>query len=212
MKSTKLIQPRLRLSTKSDAKMAEFASQCINGIGENATAFAAMKPTLVELTAAYNDFVEKLEDCGPNGNVARTSAKNQSRETLGNMLTWCAVSCSEIAGTDVALFDLTGFGIRSKPTRVTSVDCPTDLKSEFGPVEGSVYCSFTAAANARSYELAYGTTPADPSKWTMMYVSTSRRILLTDFAPMSKGYMRVRTIGPHGLISNWSNVLEFKVV
>lgn len=33
-----------------------------------------------------------------------------------------------------------------------------------------------------------------------------------DLTPMAMGYMRVHTIGPKGLISNWSAVTEFKVI
>lgn len=205
-----MIHPKLKLSQKSDGKLAEFASQCINSIGENAAAFVKMAPTLAELTTAYTNFTEALENCGRSGNPANTAAKNQARETLGNMLTWCASSCSEIAGDDVALFELSGFSTRAKPTKITSINCPEGINVSFGPVEGTVYCAFESVQHARCYEIQYGATPTALS--SEMTVSSSRRILVTDFTPMSKGYLRIRTVGPRNIISDWSTVIEFKVI
>lgn len=213
MKNSTLIQPTLKLSKKNDAKLAEFTAQCINSIGENAAAFTTMNPTLVELTACYNDFVEKMENCGRNGNPSSTSAKNQSRETLCNTLTWCASSCSEIAGNDVALFELSGFSPKANPTKITSVDCPTNVKVTFGPFEGSVYCSFDNVKGARCYEICYsGTNSPDMSTWSTMMVTSSRRTMITDLPSMSKCYMRIRTIGPRGIMSAFTSTIEFKVV
>jgi hypothetical protein len=131
---------------------------------------------------------------------------------LGNVLTWCASSCSEIAGTDLALFELSGFSPRAKPTRITTIEAPTAIETAFGPMEGSIYCSFQGVQHARCYEIQYGSNPNDQSTWSNMTVSTSRRTLITDFTPMSKGYLRIRTIGPRNIISDYSDIINFKVI
>jgi hypothetical protein len=212
MKSTKLIQPKLKLSTKSDGKLAEYTAQCMNCITENAVAFNKMAPSISELKAAYDSFVAAAEQCGRQGNPANTAAKNQARESLCNTLTWCAQSCSEIAGTDTALFELSGFSVKAQPTKITSINCPVNVKVELGPFEGSVYCSFDAVAGARCYEINYGTSPTDFSDWTTITVSTSRRSLITDITPLSKCYLRIRSIGPRNIISEWCSTTAFKVI
>jgi hypothetical protein len=212
MNSTKMIQPKLNLSKKSDGKLSEYTSQCINCITENAVAFNKMSPSISELNAAYDTFKSAMEQCGRQGNPANTAAKDQARVSLCNTLTWCANSCSEIADTDTALFELSGFSVRSKATRINSINCPTNVNVEFGPMEGSVYCSFESVAYARCYEISYGTNPNDTSGWSKMTVSTSRKTLITDLTPMSKAYLCIRTIGPRNIISDWCPMIAFKIV
>jgi hypothetical protein len=212
MKTSKVITPKLGLSKKSDGKLAEYCAQCLNSLNENATAFKTMSPTKAELTTACNNFVAAMETCGRNGNPSNTAAKNQARETLCAMMTWCAQSCSEIAGGDTAMYEMSGFGVKSKPQRKNTVDCPTGLTIMQGPFDGSVYCSFTPGAGARCYEIQFGTNPSNTADWSSMTCTTAKRCMITDLKSMSRYYMRVRAIGSRNVMSEWCNTTEFRVL
>lgn len=210
--SVKTLVPKLQLAHKSDAHIAEFASQRINSLTENAVAFPGLSPTVIEVTAAYENFVSAMEACGTSGNRTNTMAKNDMREILCNNLTWVAQSCIEIANGDATLFGLSGFDLKAKAQRITSIDCPANIKVTPGPFDGSVYCSFKLVEHARCYEIQYGNNQADMETWSSLITSSSRKNMLTDLTPMSYGYMRIRTIGPRTISSEWSTVIQFKVV
>jgi hypothetical protein len=212
MKKTMVITPSLKLSRKSDGKLAEYCAQCINSLTENAAAFTNMNPTTAELNTAYKNFVTAMEICGRNGNPANTSAKNSTREVLCSIITWCAQSCSEIAQNDTALFELSGFSTKAKPQRTTQVSCPTDLQITQGPFDGSVYCSFQPSAGARCYEIQYGTNPTNTADWSTMTSTTARRCMIADLSTMTRYYMRIRAIGPRNICSEWCNTTEFRVL
>jgi hypothetical protein len=89
---------------------------------------------------------------------------------------------------------------------------PSGNPAPFRTMEGSIYCSFQSVQHARCYEVQYGSNPTDQSSWSTMVVSSSRRTLITDFTPLSKGYLRIRTIGPRNIMSDYSDVIAFKVI
>jgi hypothetical protein len=212
MVRSKVITPKLSLAHRSDANLAEFTSQCISNLTENAAAFAGMNPTLAALTQHYTDFTTALESCGRAGNPATTAAKNQAREILCRTLTHCAQSCSEIAGDSIALFQRSGFGMKSKGSRMTEIECPSAINITQGPFEGTVYCSFKSIAGARSYEIRFGKISEKLEGWNMMNTTSGRKCLISDLQSLSRCYLRIRAIGPHGLVSEWSNAVEFKVL
>lgn len=209
---TKILIPKLQLALKSDAHLGEYTAQRLNDLKVNAAAFPNLSPTTIDLTDAYNDFVNATEICGRSGNPANTTAKNNAREKLCNILSWVAQSCIEIADGDKAVFELSGFELKSKAQRISSIDCPVDIKTVQGPFSGSVYCSFTAVTHAKCYEVQYGATPNDFDNWSTMITSTSRKAIVTDLTPRTIGYLRIRTVGPRNIISDWSVVIQFTVM
>lgn len=210
MVKSKVITPKLSLAHKPDAHLAEYTAQCIRSLTENAAAFPGMTPTLATLIQHSDSFTTALENCGRNGNPASTAAKNQARETLCFTLTHCARSCSEIAGDNKALFQLSGFEIKSKGTRMTSIESPYGVNILQGPFEGSVYCSFTAVKGARTYDINFG--KSSNALTDMMFTSSSRKCLITDLPSLSRCYLRIRARGTGNIISEWSNIVEFKVL
>jgi hypothetical protein len=212
MVKSKVITPKLALAHRSDANLAEYCLQRINSLTENAAAFANMSPTLATLVEHYNDYITAMESCGRSGNPATTAAKNKMRETLCFTLTHCAQSCSEIAGDNIPLFELSGFQAKGKGTRLTSISTPAKISISQGPLDGTVYCSFDIVAGARCYEIHFGTTPENIENWDCMYTSSTRKNLVADLPSLSRCYLRIRAIGVRGMVSGWSSVVEFKVL
>jgi hypothetical protein len=212
MVKSKVITPKLALAHKPDGHLAEYCAQCINTLTENAVAFPNMSPSLATLVQHFADFTIALESCGRSGNPATTAAKNQAREILCFTLTHCALSCSEIAGDNNALFQLSGFQAKSKGTRRAAIDCPSGITITQGPFEGTVYCSFKAVAGARCYEIQFGKDLSAIANWDYMNTTAARKCLISDLPQLSRCYLRIRAVGTRSLVSEWSSITEFKVL
>ena len=205
------IIPSLGLAKKSDAELAEYASQRIDNLTVNKLKFPGLTPdalALQDLLTTFNVAVKKMSTA-PSRQA--TKDRDTARVALELALTNCSQNCAEIANGNDLLFLLSGFGIKSKGTRVSSLEIPQGLTFKQGPAEASVYANFKGVKNAASYEVVVGTS-SNPATWTKVTVNRSSRMLITDLTPLTQYYGRCRAIGARNIKSDWSAVVEFKVM
>ena len=196
---------------KTDAEVSEYAKQRIVSLTNNSASFPGLTPTVAELTTLWSDYNEALGQVGSEGTKSATTIKNQKRLLLENGLSTCAQNCSEIAGSNVALYQLSGFGMKNKGVPVTHFSAPENLSFRQGPMDGSVFATFKGIKNAASYEVMVGTTN-DPSTWTKTTVNRSSRMLITDLTPLTQYYGCCRAVGARNIKGEWSEMVSFDVV
>ena len=206
------IVPALGVGTMTDSSLSDYAAQRVSNINLNGATFATLKPSVSEVNDILIAYDKSLALVGKTGTPSDTNTKNENRVALENILIECANAASMLCGKDVSMYLLTGFGMKSKPVRVTALDVPKNLTFKQGSIDGSVNAQFKGVKNAGSYEVWVGASSSNPSEWTMFSSSKGSPILITDLTPLTVCYGRCRAIGARGIKSDWSEVVSFKVM
>ena len=202
-----LIQPKLGLSRKTDADLLEYSSNIINAIDLNILSFPGVAlAALKTKRAAYDTSLGKVK----HGTPADTATKNNDRTELENGLRSMANDCAEIANGDEALFLLSGFQIRSKPTPSGMLEAPKSFELNLGPLEGTLEAKFKRVKNANAYEVFFGKYNTDPSTWELLKVTTSGKNMISDLESNVLFSARVRAVGTKGKKGEWSEIVTRK--
>ncbi len=206
------IIPSLKLRQMTDGAIGDYAAQRVTSLTANDATFGGITPSAADVNLVLVNFNSALAQTGVDGTPSDTSIKNAIRMQLEIILMQCANACSDVAAGDEGVFLLSGFGIKSKPTRVTSLETPTNLRFMQGSMDGTMMAKFKGVKNAGGYEVCCGTNPATPDSWTMFSTSKGSPVMITDLTSMTVCYGRCRAIGSRGIKSDWSAVVEFKVM
>ena len=205
------IIPSLGLRKKSDAALDEYAKQRIDNLTTNKLKFPGLVPDAIALAVLEQAFADAIRKLGPEGGHSATLNRDTARNNLEIGLQTCAQNCAEISGSSEYNYSLSGFGMKQKPVKVTSLPAPDKLAFKQGPLDGSVYGTFKGVKNAKSYELWVGKT-SDTTTWTMFNINSGSPVLITDLTPLSIYFGRCRAIGARNIKGEWSPVIEFKVM
>lgn len=205
------IVPSLKLSTKTDAEFLEYAQGRVLNLQTNTAKFPGLVPTPDILASQTESLNVAMRIAEANPGKSNTAAKNNARVLLHTSLSMAAQNCADIAGNNEALYFLSGFGMKNKAVPVNTLETPAGLIFKQGPMDGSVYATFKPVKHARSYEVWVGATN-NPANWTKVAVKTSTRMLITDLTPMTICFGHCRAIGSREVTSDWSQIVEFKVM
>ncbi len=202
-----LIQPKLGLSKKTDAALLEYANNIVVKLELHESSFPGID--IDALKAARDNYNAKLSVV-QHGTPAATAAKNDARVVLENILRNTANDCAAIADGNEALFLLSGFEIKSKPTPSGLLPAPDKFNIKVGPFDGSLEVIFKSVKNAYSYEIFYGENLDNPDSWTKFKVTTAGRIVIGELQSGVFYSARVRAVGTKGKKGTWSEIVTRK--
>ncbi len=202
-----LIQPKLGLSKKTDAKLAEDASNILVQLTLNAAKFPSV--TVGDVQKDYDDFATALSKV-KHGTPSETEAKNQARIILENRLKITANQCVENADGNLVIFKLSGFEVKSKPTPSGNLPAPKSFSMDAITIEGTLTAKFPAVKHAVAYELYYGTANTTPEEWTKFKLTTAGKVMINDLESGVSYSARVRAVGAKGKKGEWSEIVTRK--
>jgi hypothetical protein len=142
------------------------------------------------------------------GGTDRTKAKNDAKDALmlqltkiGKLMDALWIDSKFDNSKEVAGFELAKPPIRSTPTPVTYVEAPSNLVFVNDNRKGVVNLTWNKVDNALVY--AFEMQQADGSWKNGMYADKTS-MQLSDLAVGEKATIRVKTIGPNSLVSDYS--------
>ena len=194
-----------------DSSLSDYAAQRVSNIKSHPAEFLTLKPSADDINALLIAYDKSLALVGKTGTPSDTNTKNENRALLEIKLNDCAAAASLLAGSNISLYLLTGFGMKSKSSPVTALEIPQILNFKQGSFDGSVYATIKPVKYAKSYEMCVGTTN-NPATMTKVTVKSSSPILITDLTPMTVYFGRCRAIGARNVTSDWGQIVEFKVM
>src|SRR6185436_5211149 len=146
------ITPALGLAKMSDSALNQYCGERIAALTLHEDEFTGLLPNLAALKAQRTKYSNALDN-QRRGDKSSTTTKNNERTKLENMMMTQADNAAEIAGEDIALYELLGYGMKSKGTPTTELPAPTNFLVKNGPVGGSIECRFKAVKNAHAFEV-----------------------------------------------------------
>jgi hypothetical protein len=203
----KSIIPALGLSKKSDSALNTYAGERINDLTVNEDSFTGLKPTVADVTAQRLKFSGAL-DKQQKGNKSTTTAKNNERAKLEQLLTLQSQNCAEIADGNVELYQLSGYGIKSKGSPSGQLDAPRDFRVMNGE-SGSINCKFKGVDNNHGYELVV--TNEDGSI-TKVITDSGSPVTVYDLTPLKRYKVKCRATGARGIKGEWTPELTISVI
>jgi len=159
-----IIIPNLGLKDIVDNAMGEFAQHkvtTINLLGAGSV-FAAVIPSTATVQAKHNQYETALV-ASINGTPADTSAKNDRRAELEDLLTLQADNCSEIANGNLTLYLTTGYAAKDVEGSPTGpLPAVTNVLLHYGTSAGELEISWNPMADAQNFSVNVYATALDP--------------------------------------------------
>ena len=184
----------------SDTELDNFAQGVIDALTGNAT-YPTPPVTLANLQAAVDDYTDKMA-AAQTGSRADRAARNNSRETLVEMLRKVATYVQLMCNNDPALLLTSGFDMLSTSRVSAELEKPQALRIKNGAA-GQLVARVNAVKNANMYE---GRAKAGNGDWLpSVFVGDSRRILFNNLTPGTMYTIEVRALGGSTGHSDWSD-------
>jgi hypothetical protein len=184
----------------SDTELDNFAQGVIDALTGNAT-YPTPPVTLANLQAAVDDYTAKMA-AAQNGGIADTAAKNNSRNTLEEMLRKVAAYVQMMCNEDPALLLGSGFQMQSTNRSSTPLEKPKGLSIKNG-VAGQLVARVEAVKNANMYEGRI--KPANGDWLPSIFTGDSRRIAFLGLTAGTNYTIEVRAPGGSTGQSDWSD-------
>jgi len=184
----------------SDTELDNFAQGVIDALTGNAT-YPTPPVTLANLQAAVDDYTAKMA-AAQNGGIADTAAKNNSRNTLEEMLRKVAAYVQMMCNEDPALLLGSGFQMQSTNRSSTPLEKPKGLSIKNG-VAGQLVARVEAVKNANMYEGRI--KPANGDWLPSIFTGDSRRIAFLGLTAGTTYTIEVRALGGSTGQSDWSD-------
>jgi capsid protein len=184
----------------SDTELDNFAQGVIDALTGNAT-YPTPPVTLANLQAAVDDYTAKMA-AAQNGGIADTAAKNNSRNTLEEMLRKVAAYVQMMCNEDPALLLGSGFQMQSTNRSSTPLEKPKGLSIKNG-VASQLVARVEAVKNANMYEGR--AKPANGDWLPSIFGGDSRRIAFLGLTAGTTYTIEVRALGGSTGQSDWSD-------
>lgn len=160
--------------------------------------FATPNPAIADVTAAR----VALETAAANAKsraMADIALRNAKAAVLRELLVNLARYVNNVCQGDVEKALTSGFELSKRPEPSTHLSAPADLDVRVSDFEGSVDLKWKLVEDARMYQVYINEgDPADPTKWTMVAVSSKTRARITDLVPGKFYSFRVTALGRIG--------------
>lgn len=206
-----VIIPKLGLKDIPDAKLPEYAKDKVVKVLAN-SAFASVAPSPAELAGKTNQYEEALVK-SDEGTKADTSAKDDRREELEEMLTLQAQNCAEIAAGNMTLYLRSGYeakDVEGKPVGI--LGAVTGFLLAYGANDGELKSNWNVLEHADNYTLQFYSDPADPDGSVIKQEVVKKSKAITDKLPGGKMvWARVRGNGGSAKHGPWSDPAEKRV-
>ncbi|HKR06445.1 MAG TPA: hypothetical protein VJY62_17560 [Bacteroidia bacterium] len=202
------ITPALGLAKMSDSALNQYCGERIAALTLHEGDFTGLLPTRATLVTQRNKYSTALDNLR-RGDKSSTTTKNNERAKLENMMMTQADNAAEIAGEDVALYELLGYGMKSKATPTTELPAPANFSVKNGPVSGSIECRFKFVKNAHAYEVC---VMDDTGKIVATATNSSSPVIAFDVAPLKQYKVKCRAIGSKNKKGTWTSEVTINVI
>ncbi|MBK8226749.1 MAG: fibronectin type III domain-containing protein [Flavobacteriales bacterium] len=160
--------------------------------------FATPNPPIAEVTAAREALVTAVANAESRAKAA-IALRNERAATLRSLLGNLAIYVNNVTNGNVEKALSSGFELIKQPEPSTHLDPPADLDVRVSDFEGCVELKWKLVDDARMYQVYINDTdPGDPTKWTMVAVSSKTRTRITDLVPGKFYSFRVTALGRIG--------------
>jgi hypothetical protein len=184
----------------SDAELDNFAQGVIDALTGNAT-YPTPPVTVANLQAAVDEYTDKMA-AAQTGSRADRAARNNSRETLVEMLRKVATYVQMMCNNNPALLLSSGFDMQSTSRVSAELEKPQALRIKNGAA-AQLIARVKAVKNANMYE---GRAKAGNGDWLpSIFAGDSRRILFNNLTPGTMYTIQVRALGGSTGHSDWSD-------
>ncbi len=181
----------------------------INNLTGNAN-FANPVPALADVTTARTNYVTALTDA-QTGGKQETSAKNQARKALEDILRLLGLYVQANCQNNEAIALSSGFDIQRTATPVGVLAKPEAFVAENGPATGTMQVSCNKIEGARTYVFEVTEAPVtDASVWTSKY-ATGKAFLFDGLMPGKQYAFRMAGIGAEPLLVYSDVLLRYAV-
>ncbi len=205
------IIPKLGLHDIIDAKLPEYAKDKVVKVLAN-SAFASVAPSPAELAGKITEYEEALVK-SDDGTKAETSAKNDARRALEEMLTLQAQNCAEIAAGNLTLYLRTGYEAKDvEGTPVGILEAVTGFLLAYGDNAGELKANWKVLEHADNYTLQFYRDPANPDGSVIKQEVVKKSKAITSGLPGGEiVWARVRGNGGSTGHGPWSDPAEKRV-
>ena len=161
-------------------------------------AFANPNPAIASVTAAREALVLAVAKAESRA-TADIAVRNELAAALRVLLVNLARYVNNVAEGDVDMALSSGFELAQVPEPSTSLQAPSKLDVRAGSFEGSVELLWKAVEDARMYQVYINEVdPSDPSKWTLVTVSSRAKARVINLVPGKFYSFRVTALGRIG--------------
>lgn len=206
------IIPNLGLKEIRDAKLPEYALDKVKKINAGGAAFGGVVPSTAQVSAkvvVYENALVAADD----GTKSDTSAKNDRRTELEEMLTLQAQNCAEIANGNMTLYLTTGYEAKDvEGSPVGILKAVTGLLLDYGVNAGELKSNWNVLEHADNYTLQFYADLADPDGSIIKQEVVKKSKAITGGLPGGQiVWARVRGNGGSAKHGPWSDPAEKRV-
>lgn len=173
---------------------------------ENNPNFPDPVPALDDVSDARDDFSTKLGIARKRSGPEETSAKNDSRQVLGDMLKRLAFYVSTTADGDLTVLLSSGFRPTAYPQQGRVPEQPFGVRLVRGLQSGQLVLSVGKVHGTLYYEYRYGTKDeedVEPNWGEPLITTSSRGNVIAPVEVMTRYFAQVRACNGYGK-SEWS--------
>lgn len=170
------------------------------------THFPTPTPELAEVTAARDDFAAKLAIARKRSGPEETSAKNDARLVLTDLLKRLAFDVTTTAKGNLTVLLSSGFRVSAYPQRGRVPEQPAGARLARGRQSGQLVFGVQKVPGKLFYEYRYGTKgegDADPQWGEPLVTTSSVGNVIAPVTPLLRYYAQARACNGHGK-SEWS--------
>ncbi len=211
-----IIKAAIDFSRNSASELGPLAQRIHDEMTTHAAVFASPPVTMAAFQALVDTYTAAV--------AARASratsdiiAFNVARDELEDALTELGIFVNLIAKGDATKVDQSGFPSydTTRTADTTPPAAPSDLRLRLrhGDVSGSVIARFKTERQSSTNEVQLNLgTPATEADWHLAQIIKGGKAILSGLTPGAAIWVRVRTVGPKGVMGAWSDPGQIRVV
>ncbi|SEN42620.1 hypothetical protein SAMN05216436_11612 [bacterium A37T11] len=194
-----------------DALLVTMVKTIIAALTQAVIYFATPDPTLADVQAALDDFEAKLSIARRRGNPMETSAKDDSKAVLLELMRRLTFYVNNVANGSLTILLSSGFNLNMQVASGLPPEAPKNLRLREGRQKGQIRLDFDPVPTATAYEYRFTSEVDAENKplWGERYHTTSSSNNV--ISPVEAGklyYVQVRALNTHGA-SDWSYTLDY---
>jgi hypothetical protein len=196
------------------AELGPVAQHINTRITDNVATFATPTVTMAALGTLIETYNTKLSARASKA-TADALAFNEAREELETALSSLGGYVNDIAQGDPLIVELSGFPsyVTSKAPDYSAPAAPINLRLRHGDVSGSIVARYKASRQPSTNEVQFNTgNPMTPADWHLHAMIMGQKAEITGLTPGTVVWVRVRTLGLKGVMSDWSDPAQIMVM